>query len=193
MPKLISTSEHATLTAVVAAVNAALPEGSDIAALLADEGALIAALTPAPAAAEISEEQGAQFVNDFFASCGIEIAADSNAEDTLAALQGAQESFGIVASALTEQGVDLESIIAAEDPSTALKEAVTGLASKKAVAVVAAAGATAEDLPAVPVGDEATAGDVLARYEAMEPGTDERLAYFKANKTTILSAQRAAL
>lgn len=190
MPKLISTSEYNQHAALTAAVLAALPEGADLSALLADEGALAAALAPAPVAAEISEEQGATLITDFFSSCGVEIAADSNAEDTLSALVGAQESFGIAAQTLTAGGIDLEQIIAAEDPATALKEAFETVASKKAVAIASQAGATTADTPEVPLGDEISAGDILAKYEAMEPGTEERVAYFKANKATILKAQR---
>lgn len=180
MPKLISTAEHARFTALAAAVSAALPE-HDIDALLASEGALASALTPEPVttAAEITDEQGAQLINDFFASCGIEIAADSSAETTLAELLGAQESFGIAASTLTAGGIDLEEIIAAADPAAALKEAFETVASKKGASIAAKAGAKLDELPETPAGDAvaepSAEADFLTAIAAAEKDGDQAL------------------
>ena len=149
MPKFINKTQAAAL----AAIEAALPEGLDLSGALAAEGGIVSAIAPAPAAAEPTEAQCATIITDFLTSQGVELAAEATAEDSLAALLGAQESFGICADTLSAHGIDLAAVVSAEDPAAELKSGIDALVATKSASLAAQAGLSADDLPETPEGE----------------------------------------
>jgi len=174
MPKFLSTADHTRLTALAAAATAALGESGDLDAILAaeDPGAsLAAALAPAPVAAEITEEQSANIVAEFFAASGVEL-GETSAEDALADLSGAAENLTTLQTAASAQGLDLTAALAAEDPAAALKGQLDGIVAKAAAKAVAAAGVPHTDTPDTPPDSAAdeprTEADYLGAIAAAE-------------------------
>lgn len=97
MPQFLKDATYKMLTGLQSAITSILPEGTDLQALIDEEGslknALVTALAPEPST-EISEEQATAAVASFLAASDIEIAEGQTNEAALTAALDAAKAEG---------------------------------------------------------------------------------------------------
>lgn len=174
---IVKASTFNQFKAIADQVLAALPEDANIEQLIADES--IVAELAAENAPSISQERRDLILAESLEALGlIDAASDESIDDQIASVLGAEESYGILAEALTAAGFDTEAILSADSPESAFKAAVAAQidssgesAASIATSIASAAGVPAADLPEIdesgePEADFGTAKDYWAAYKS---------------------------